>query len=249
MEEKNNKISRKQFLTTVGGLAAGAVLAGSGLSLLDSEVKAEKLPEYPWTKYFAKKLNVETVRKKATQYYHEGNHCAEASFRALVEELGAPFSNVPSQVLWFGAGGGAGWATLCGAVNGGSAAISLVYGRSKITMALVNELFGWYSETPLPLNSEVNSVAGTPLCHSSVSNWCEASGLKADSKKRSKRCGLLTGDTTAKAAELLNAQLAGKFVATYTIPKEAQECMNCHVAGDLKDTRGKMDCLDCHEGH
>ncbi|SJZ33729.1 C-GCAxxG-C-C family protein [Selenihalanaerobacter shriftii] len=251
MTEEKQNMSRRKFLANAGGFAAGAMAMTAGLGLSSKEAEAGSLPEYPWKQYFTEKLDVEKIRKKATAYYHEGNHCGESTFRAITEELGEPFSNVPSQVLWFGAGGGAGWATLCGAPNGGGAAISLVYGRRKTTMGLVSELFGWYSETPLPRkksSDQTQSVAGSPLCHASVTNWCEESGKKAFSKERADRCGRLAGDVAAKAAELLNAQLAGSFAPTYEIPAEAKACMNCHTKGSmLENTRGKMDCTDCHE--
>jgi hypothetical protein len=249
-EEKNDKqISRRNFLASAGGFAAGA-----GLSLSSSDAEAGSgLPEYPWKKYFTKKLDVEKITKLGTKYYTEGNHCCEAVFRAVTEELGHPFDKVPSQTLWFGAGGGAGWATICGSPNGGGAVFSLVYGRTGTTMALTSELYGWYSETPLPRkekSDQVQSVAGTPLCHASVTNWCEASGKKAFSKERAARCGRVAGDVAGKVAELLNAQFAGNFAPVYEIPEEAQECMNCHTKDSmLENTRGKMDCLDCHDPH
>lgn len=246
---EENKLSRRKFLVNAGGVTAGALFLGSGLGFLGSSTEAEGLPEYPWTEYFTEELDIEKIRQKAVEYYHAGNHCAEATFRSIIEELGPPFSNVPSQVMWFGAGGGAGWATLCGTPNGAGAAFSLVYGRNSTTMSLTNEIFGWYCETPLPISADVKSVAGTPLCHASVTNWCKESGLKANSSERADRCGLLAGDTAARAAEILNAQLNGTFVPTYKIPEEAQSCMNCHVSGDLANTRGKMNCTDCHEGH
>lgn len=142
----------------------------------------------------------------------------------------------------FAAGAVAGWATICGSPNGAGAVFSLVYGSSKTTMALTNEIYGWYSNTPLPRkekSSHAQSVAGTPLCHASVTNWCKESGKKAFSKARANRCGRLAGDVAAKVAELLNEQLAGKFVPAYEIPEEAKECMNCHVKGStLENTRG-----------
>ncbi|SDC78574.1 MULTISPECIES: C-GCAxxG-C-C family (seleno)protein [unclassified Candidatus Frackibacter] len=250
-DKKNEKMSRRNFLASAGGVAVGAIVAGTGLSLSSSEAEAGGLPEYPWTNYFDKKLDVEKVREKGTKYYHEGNHCGEATFRALTEELGHPFDKVPSQTMWFGAGGGAGWATLCGTVNGSGAAFSLLYGRTGDTMKLTQELFGWYSETPLPRkenSSQAKSVAGNPLCHASVTNWCEASGKKSFSQERADRCGRLAGDVAAKAAELLNAKLAGNFVPAYEIPEEAKECMNCHTKDSmLENTRGKMNCTTCHD--
>lgn len=248
MKEKK-ALTRRDFLVSAGGAAAGIALASTGLGILAPKAEGAQveLPEYPWDQYFTEPLDVEAVRALGAKYYGEGQGCAEGAFRALLEELGEPFSFVPPELMNFGKGGVIAWGTLCGALNGAAAAVSLVFGRGQATAAIVNELLAWYSSTPLPLDAEVSSVAGNPLCHASISNWCKASGKK--SSERGPRCKALTGDVAAQAALYMNQVLAGTFVPAHPMSEETKECFDCHVGGYADDTLGKMDCKGCHEGH
>lgn len=251
MEQKKKVLTRRDFLVSAGGAVAGVALAGTGLGMFapKAEGATVDLPEYPWIQYFDKPLDVERVRELGANYYGEGNGCGEGAFRALIEVLGEPFSYVPSQVLNFGKGGGVAWGTLCGAVNGAAAAVSLVYGRDQGTTVIVNELMAWYSASKLPLSlpADQRSVAGNPLCHASIANWCKATGFK--SSERGFRCKALTGDVAAQAALYMNQMLAGTFVPAYPMSEETKACFDCHVGGFADDTLGKMDCAGCHEGH
>ncbi len=241
-------VTRRDFLVGAGAAAAGVALAGTGLGLFTPKAVAKNgaLPEYPWVDHFSKPLDVEAVRARGEERYFAGEGCAEAAFGAVLEALGEPFDLVPSQILNFGKGGGVGWGTLCGAVNGAAAAVSLVFGREQATTVIVNELMHWYSQTALPLTKGVSSVAGTPLCHASISNWVKASGKKAS--ERGPRCAALTGDVAAQAALYMNEVLAGTFVPVFEMSAETQACFDCHTKV-ADDTLGKMDCLACHDDH
>ncbi|HHT68949.1 MAG TPA: C_GCAxxG_C_C family protein [Firmicutes bacterium] len=250
MEEKKKVLTRRDFLVSAGGAVAGIALAGTGLGLLTphAEGATVELPEYPWEQYFDKPLDVQKVQDLAVQYFGEGNGCAEGAFRALIEALGEPFSYVPSQIMNFGKAGGVGWGTLCGAINGAAAAVSLVYGRGQATTLVINELMGWYSETALPLNTTESSVANSPLCHASISNWCKATGNKAS--ERGPRCKALTGDVAARAALYMNQIQAGTFVPAHPMSAETKACYDCHgPGGRMDDSLGTMSCGSCHDGH
>lgn len=248
MDEKK-VLSRRDFLVSAGGAVAGVALAGAGLGMFapKAEGATVDLPEYPWVGHFNKPLDVEKVRELGAKYYGEGNGCGEGAFRALLEALGEPFSHVPSQLMNFGKGGGVAWGTLCGAINGAAAAVSLVFGREQATTVIVNELMSWYSATALPLSIDQRSVAGNPLCHASIANWCKATGNK--SSDRGPRCKALTGDVAAQAALYMNQVLAGNFVPAFPMSEETKACFDCHVGGFADDTLGKMNCSGCHEGH
>ena len=241
MEAKKKVLTRRDFLVGAGGAAAGLALAASGLGILTPKAEGATidLPDYPWTEYFDKPLDVERVRALGAEYYGQGLGCAEGAFRALLEELGEPFSFVPPQIMNFGKGGVVAWGTLCGALNGACAAVSLVYGGQPMTM-IVNELMSWYSATPLPLDLEHRSVAGNPLCHASIANWCKVSGKKAS--ERGPRCKALTGDVAAQAALYMNQLQAGTVVPVVAMSDETKACYDCHVWGFADASFGKLDC-------
>ncbi len=172
-------------------------------------------------------------------------------------------------MMRFGEGGVVGWGSLCGGLNGACAAINLVAGEDY--KKLVHELVGWYVSTPMPSDisnryaenheflvdkykSDIalpQSVSDSTLCHVSVTKWCEASGYASGSSERSERCGRLTGDVAAKAAELLNQHATGTFAPVFALPEETEGCRTCHSKGKEFEkgqfTRGKESCVECHE--
>jgi len=279
-EKRIIEVPRRQFIAGVGKFAAGAAVGMGALGLVgcsstetaqaegentSAEGGASKveLPAWPWP---YKKLDVEKVRKAGYDYYHAGLHCMGGAFKAIIgtlaEEVGFPYNALPIDTMaFYGQGGVMGWATLCGAANGASMAINLVLGNKHEKLgAAINEVMGYYSTEPMPtaasnkfgdMGELAQSVAGNPLCHASVTNWCKASGYKSFSKERAERCGRITGDTAARAAEILN-EIAdnGNFTAAYKAPDTIATCAACHdKGGTLENTRGKMDCITCHEPH
>lgn len=215
------------------------------------------VPQFPWP---YKKLDPEVIRKAGYDGYYEAA-CCYGAVKAIVGELqkavGYPYTIFPVEMFKYGEGGVVGWASLCGALNGAAAVLNLIGGEDF--KKLVDELVGWYTTNPFPSNKldnisrypgQAQSVSGSPLCHVSVTNWCKASGFKAFSKERSERCAKLTGDVAARAVELLNAWADGKFVPAFKLSAEVETCRGCHDKGSaLENTRGKMDCVQCHEPH
>jgi len=265
MSQKN--ISRRGFLT-----GAGAVLTVGSLGLVSCGSSEAEAPEWPF-EYV--KLDPEVVRKKGHLGYYEAQ-CAYGAFWSILSELqekvGHPYTQIPANMLYFGASGVAGWATLCGALTGAFAAINLVT-DNDVTKTMTNELLGWYSSTAFPsdisnqyaANHEflveeyksdqplVQTVANSPLCHTSVTKWCKEAEMASGSSERSERCGRLSGDVAAKTVEMLNLNLDGKFEPVYKASAETQECRSCHSKGkdyELGEwTRGKVECSNCHEDH
>ena len=265
------QISRKEFLAgttkTVLAASAGAlamsVMPASGDQLGRAGAIDRVAAPWPWP-YRA--LDQEDVRKRAHKAYYDGG-CCYGAFNGLVSALadavGEPFTSIPSQMTYFGGGGGAGWGTLCGALNGAAIAISLVVDRANAN-TIISELFGWYTQTELPSDTSNNyatqhlflvnrndkalkqNASGSPLCHVSVSEWSTASGYSAGSPERAERCARLTGDVAARAVEMLNAYFSGGFKAAYAPPKSVTGCMSCHATTNVQ-AGVKMDCQQCHQ--
>ncbi|OFX38543.1 MAG: hypothetical protein A2X08_13195 [Bacteroidetes bacterium GWA2_32_17] len=258
MEEKKT-ITRKEFLANSSKIALGAVVGVAGINLLTgnkafAETKEIQAWPYPWAT-----LDPVIVRQNAHALYWNGQDCASGVFGALVQALdtaiGAPWTGFPIEVMLFGRGGGVSWGSLCGTLNGGAALISLVVDKTN-SVALINELWGWYTTENLPStagNSAMyvdhpeigvlpQNVAGSPLCHPSVSQWCFASSFTVTSNERKERCGRIAGDIAAKTVEILNAYFASTFVATFTDPAGNATCMGCHSTNVMTH----MTCATCH---
>ena len=215
-------------------------------------------------------LDPEVVRIKGHDTFWGGYACSSGAFdgmiSALQEAMGAPYNDFPTKMLIFGHGGGAGWGTICGALNGAAAAIALVTEKA-VSDVLVNELIGWYTLEKFPSelkksntyaseHTYVNNthdmvleqgICGSPLCHVSVTHWCGIAELPVGSNERKERCARLTGDVAAKAVELLNAHFNGSFVAEYHTPDDVTDCLTCHgSAGMMANVAMKQTCIPCH---
>ncbi|MBO8127408.1 MAG: C_GCAxxG_C_C family protein [Firmicutes bacterium] len=225
--------------------------------------------QYPWP---YTKLDPEVTRRIAHDNYF-GGACAYGASSAIIHQLrdkiGYPYTILPADMFKYGEGGAVGWGTLCGALNGAAAVITLVAGDKY--HQLVDEMIGWYTVYPFPSDKSnqyaqdgtfkeykvqkelPKNVSGSPLCHVSVTRWCKETGYASGSPERSERCARLTGDTAAHAVELLNKLQAGQVVSKFELDETTEECRTCHAKG--KDfeiggwTRGKLKCTNCHEPH
>ena len=262
------KITRQDFFKKTAIYATGLGVAGAGTGFLFSkEARAEGLVE-AWPAPFDT-LDVEAVRIKAHDLFcTEGKGCSYAAFEGIIallrEQLPSTFPNFPGEIMYYGHGGVAGWGTICGAINGAAAAISLVCDKAT-SDALINELCGWYTLEQLPSSisntyatdgtftatksdeSLTQNACGSVLCHVSVSKWCDASGIGVADAKRKERCARVSGDVAAKAAELLNAHYGAGFTADYVPPESIASCMACHSSdGPKKNVASKSECVQCH---
>lgn len=257
-------ISRKEFLAATTKSVAAASVGAIGMNLITARNGQAAPATWPWP-YTT--LDPEDIRKRGHKAYYDGG-CAYGAFisivGALAEKVGDPYTSVPAQMFYFGGGGGAGWGTLCGAINGASAALGLIVDRTNTT-ALVGELFGWYTTNKFPSDISndyatahvflVNrydkalpqNVSGSPLCHVSVTAWSSASGLKAGGTERAERCARLTGDVAAKAVQLINDFKAGNFKAQFVAARSVTGCLGCHDSALSNVVSSvKMDCQQCH---
>ncbi|MDP3879904.1 MAG: C-GCAxxG-C-C family protein [Dehalococcoidales bacterium] len=184
------------------------------------------------------------------------------SFEGIIGELrdkvGAPYDAFPAEMMKYGKAGVSGWGTLCGALNGAAAAIYLV-SDPKAGDGMIDELFTWYGAEGLPDYHPESpkfdiepSVAQSPLCHISVTTWCETTGFKALSPERAERCAWLTASVVRHTAELLNATTEGTVIAMPALSAEVSGCLACHgKGGPIENVHASKatSCAICHEPH
>lgn len=262
-------ITRQEFLRNSAKCAAGITAGVAGLGLL-SKTNASPLSgpvPLPWP-YMA--LDVEEARKLGHLGYWSGLGCSYGAFEAIIhllkDEVGDPYTSMPTEFLEWGRGGGWGWGTLCGALTGALTALNLCFPKPAVSK-LGNELLGWYTQTEFPTDISnqyaqdeefydnryteyiLQTVSDSPLCHISVSRWIAVTGEKLSSVVRGERCARLTGDVAAYTVQIMNDELNNNFTPIYTPPDSVVYCMSCHGAGGMDDTIGKMECTKCHGDH
>jgi len=249
-------LTRREVLGAVGIAAGSCALSSCAMEGMGSFQGGTGKKVFPW-KYA--ELDPDITARSAYSYYGKG-HCMYAAFAPAISQLGdkygQPYSSFPVDMMIYGAGGVAGWGSLCGAINGSAALISLFVKKEEEQQQLVDELFLWYQQTELPqyapqkpdLNIEMaKSVSDSVLCHVSCTRWCKVSGHKTFTKPQKERCKRLTADTAKKTAEILNAHFASRFTAALQHDGKTRQCMPCHTKGSkLQNTRGKMECDSCH---
>ncbi|MGE5621080.1 MAG: C-GCAxxG-C-C family (seleno)protein [archaeon] len=259
-------LSRKEFLLNASKAAVGAAGVASVASLLTTAtVEANtKVTPWPWP---YKALDPDQVRIQAHNLYWNDKDCCAGVFGALqgalAVSIGEPWTTIPMEVMLFGGGGGAGWGTLCGSINGAAAFISLVVDKAN-AKNIVSELWGWYTQAELPTTKAnefattnkylvhkfdgalPQNIAGSPLCHVSVTEWCMVAKKKVSDTERKERCARVAGDCAAKAAELLNLYFEKKFTSSYTDPQNVTGCLACHGSNMFYNVMTKMNCAPCH---
>jgi hypothetical protein len=210
-------IDRRGFIATAGlSLGAPALLLGGRPAATPA---AKPTPAFPW-RYEALDPT-ETAEQAYTLISKGGGGCMYAVFAAIVgslaTRLGEPYRSFPLDMMQYGKGGVAGQGSLCGAVNGGAAALGLLAGYGENGLKLIREVCQWYEQTELPVftprspadaASMPRSISKSLLCRDSVAAWCAAAGLPASHPQRFERCHRLTADVARKTVELLNARLA-----------------------------------------
>ena len=272
LAESSADSGRRRFLAGAGSLAGlamiGSASATDAANLGDSigQVANVDSPN-PYAK-----MDPESLKPLGREAYHKGYDCGMGCFDAIIsklrENVGEPYTNIPTTATVWSAGGGSGWSAVCGAVVGANTAIATIHGNTETTMKLVDELQRWYTQHNFPQYTPPTSAdgitkklptsqSGSILCHTSVTHWCEESGYASGADERSERCSRVVADTAAKAVELLNAEANGNFqeVANSQTPMSVdgdKGCRSCHFKGSDHEagqyTRGKMECMQCHGG-
>lgn len=236
-------VSRRDILGTIG-LAAGAGLAAVYAGEQKSEPAASNQAPPSW-RYVP--LVPAEVAAEAYRTVPDGG-CMYGLFKAVLtawsKQTGCPLDFFPFHMFRYGAGGIAGWGSICGALNGGAAIIGLFETDKTRSGKLIGELFSWYEQTELPSyepsgesSSIAQSAAASVLCHISVAHWCTASGVAPLSAAMNERCRRLTADVAAKTVELLNR--------VQTDPP-TQAAVSQASPGKPPQSLGKMNCATCH---
>lgn len=264
------KVNRRQML----GMMGGAMAVGLGVGALSHQsanaaaAPAEQLEDFGWK---PNKLDVAATQAIAHEnFYHKGYGCGYGAFYSIVgqmsEKYGSPYKNFPYYMMEMGKSGFSEWGTLCGALVGAAAALSMFWGR-KDRDPMVDELFRWYELTAFPIYKPradlkvglpaaklPTSVSDSVLCHISVSRWSYTGGLPAQSKERSERCARLTADVAKKTVEIMNAKIDGNYKGGFAKSKVQETCTTTDCHGGQADKyqvpnlKGKMDCTPCHTG-
>ena len=260
------KRSFKYGLTVAAGACAGGALSATH-ALAPQHASAETPKKYEWPWPYAP-LDMESGRKMGHDIFWAGKGCSYAAFHTIVaglrDKVGEPFHSMPTELMIYGHGGGAEWGAICGALNGASAAISLVCDK-ETSDKLINELYNWYSQVMLPTDISnqyavdkkfaVNKYdrkitpcnSGSILCHVSASSWCDTADVIITDLERKERCARLTGDSVAYAIQILNDNHKNRFKPSYHMPETVKTCNECHGKnGKEIDVLSKMDCQQCH---
>ncbi len=262
-----NLFTRKDFLLKTSRAAVGMTAIAGASSILTAATTKSKSRITPWPWPY-QPVDLESIRIRAHHLKLTGYECCSGLFGAFMEAeaqlIGDPYNDIPYEVMLYGRGGGAGWGSLCGAVNGAAAVISLVVNKEN-SGPLIWEVYGWAASTPMPTDeanqfaldnkyttgsfngvAQPQSIASSVLCHASLTNWCIEADKHFNSSERKERCGRITGDIAVKTAEVLNAYSAGTFTPLFVTPAYAQQCLNCHGANVLGNVRIQEDCQPCH---
>jgi hypothetical protein len=206
-----NLQTRREFLKTSGKVFAGVALSSAALPLLHISAEAAPVLEpvsYPFPYV---KLDPQATLERGYKSFYDFGGCGMGAFDAIVGQLadmiGYPHDQVPIQML-ASASGGYGAGTLCGSLAGAITAVGLILepaDAKKVTA----DLFKWYKEHPFPgYQPEIKNpttVAGSIDCLDSCSEFMAAANVKMGDDARKARCASVTGETAAKAVELVNA--------------------------------------------
>lgn len=270
------KISRKEFLRNTTKFMAGVGIGIAAGEARAAAVETRRpTPAWPWPYRQLDPERVRVFAHDV--YYRDSpgenaskkpSGCCYGTFHAIVKALqktvGEPYTNFPSEMMIFGHDGFAEWGTLCGTLNGAGAAVSLVTGRDTADK-LLRDLAGWYTQTKFPTDksneyatkhvfadqrndkTQAQSASGSPLCHVSVTEWCNRAGFGATSAERKERCARLAGDVASRAVELLNQHFGETLRVAYAASSSVELCNTCHGPNkSVGNVNSQMNCVQCH---
>ena len=270
-ERETNLITRRSMAAGSAALLASGAVAGYAAVATSEAEDPKDSPPLPWE---WTELDPLEAGRRSYRFYKEKGGCGTASFLGLLsllkEEVGYPWTTLPDMMMAHAASGFGGHGTLCGALAGTSTIINMVtFGEERDDYLqnnqIVDRLFWWYAEQNFPTDrfddlspipGQVQELAMSPLCHTSVSRWVMAAGEQIDTAAKIERCAKVCGEVVYTTTSALNAFFKGEWTPPVWHPSEdIEHCIGCH--GPRSKThrarrwnqQGHMECMMCHEDH
>ena len=250
------KLNRRRLLQSLA-LTSGAYGLGAWAADTNSAAETHPMPaarSWPYVE-----LDPGRTAELAYQFHDRMSSCMYGVFASVVtqlaDKLGEPYQSFPCEMMVYGEGGVAGWGTLCGALNGGAAAIALLVRKHTERRALIDELFYWYQQAALPLYTPKKPFfsgnlpgvkTDSVLCHPSVSTWIKHAKVSLRSPELKERCTRLSADTAGKTVELLNSRLAGAVTKHFEMGRKTSNCLSCHGKSGVQADVMVKSCSGCH---
>ena len=238
--------SRRDFLRTTGkgllGVAVATALPfGLSTGVAEEEITA---PEWPWK---WEKLDPQEVMEAGYKAFYSHGGCCAGAFAAIIETLAAkygyPYNQFNARMFANGAGG-YGQQSLCGSL-GGCCAIFGLFCEASEAGQLRNELYAWYKEKPFPeyqpeFKAPTTTVAGSVECRDSVNKYMDATGFTMADDGRKARCAAVTGETAAKAVEILNVHFGYSVAAAEPAAEEETLAANEYIGEATSEIGGPI---------
>jgi len=214
-------------------------------------------------------------------YYFADGACHYSSFRAIVTNvakallatgnkddamLAEHYLAFPFYMMVYGQAGLAFYGSLCGAINGCAAAISVFVPDRTDKFTMIQDINVYHEVTPLPiyapkidpccgtgnmfLGEMPKTVANSILCHPTLDKWVKGTDYTFEGSARAERCNRLTSDIVIRTVRLLNEYHSvhpKKNENLMSLTPETQSCVECHShAQGRYDVLTKMSCATCH---
>ncbi len=244
MSGQRTGFSRREMVLGAGAVAMGAMGGGLLMGAVGnpiSRAEAKEPQAVPWP---YEKIDPKEAGRIAFEGWYKG-FCsyavASGILVSLQQKVGEPYRSLPVEGLRLGEGGIVGWGTICGTLLGVTVAVGFV-APYEVGKQMLNELMQWYSDTELPLyvpaqpraEVGVKNASNSPLCHVSVSKWCQKAGKSFASAERKERCARLSADVAMRTVMILNDWKENKFKSDLKYPPA------------LYGTTGQHNCYECH---
>jgi hypothetical protein len=288
----NMNVNRRQAMGQIiglvsvaagGGIMATAMAADTCPGDISIGIGSEGTSDLTANLLTYVKVEPLAVAKRAYEDYGKGG-CMYGVFDAIVKELAAQghedackFAAIPTNITVYGAGGIAGWGTLCGCLNAAAMAVNMLAGvdRNKV----IRSVYHYYESTAMPRgDSEFLSAIGAPtrktdagelltadkigqsvaksiLCHTSVTLWSKQSKFGTSHPAKLERCAQVTAEIAYMTVDFLNKALDNTLDVA-TAAEGNSDCAGCHSSTKREpdtyfatDVNAQMECQTCHSEH